>query len=79
MVLYVIVAFTVIKIVDDVIIQPVVVAKSVHLHPLTVLLSVMVGGKLFGIFGMLLAVPVTGFLKVVVHESIINYRRYSEV
>jgi len=37
---------------------------------------VLVGGKLFGMLGMLLSVPVTGFIKVVAHESIINYRRY---
>jgi putative permease len=75
----VILAFVSIKLIDDVMIQPIVVAKSVHMHPLTVLLSVLIGGKLFGILGMLLAVPVTGFIKVLVHESILNYRRYREV
>jgi len=73
---YVILAFTIIKLLDDVIVQPVVVAKSVHMHPLTVLLAVLIGGRLFGILGMLLSVPLVGFLKVVVHESILNYRRY---
>jgi putative permease len=76
MALYVVIAFTVIKLIDDALVQPIVVAKSVHMNPLLVLLSVLVGGKLFGILGMLLSVPITGFLKVVVHESIVNYRRY---
>ncbi len=75
-VLYIIVAFALIRLVDDVLVQPLVVAKSVHIHPLMVLLSILIGGKLFGILGMLLSVPVAGFIKVVVHESIINYRRY---
>ncbi len=79
MALYVIVAFTVIKFIDDFIIQPTVVAKSVHMHPLTVLLSVLIGGKVFGILGMLLSVPIVAFIKVVAHESIINYHRYGEV
>ncbi|MEW6585771.1 MAG: AI-2E family transporter [Nitrospirota bacterium] len=79
MALYVILAFTVIKLLDDAVIQPVVVARSVHMHPLTVLLAVLIGGKLFGILGMLLSVPVVGFVTVVAHESIINYRRYREV
>lgn len=78
MALYVIIAFTLIKLIDDAIVQPVIVAKSVHMHPLIVLLAVLIGGKLFGILGMLLSVPVVGFIKVVVHESIINYRRYGE-
>jgi predicted PurR-regulated permease PerM len=75
----VIFAFIIIKVLDDSFIQPIVVSKSVHLHPVTVLLAVLIGGKLFGILGMLLSVPVTAFIKVVVHESIINYRRYKEV
>ena len=79
MALYVIIAFTVIKLFDDILIQPVVVARTVHMHPLVVLLSVLVGGKLFGILGMLLTVPMVGFMKVVAHESINNYRKYREV
>lgn len=78
MAFYIIGVFIVIKIIDDVFLQPVVVAKSVHMSPLIVLLAVLIGGKLFGILGMLLAVPFTGFIKVVVHESILNYQRYKQ-
>jgi putative permease len=77
--LYVIVAFLMIKLIDDTIIMPVVMSKSVHISPLTVLLAIMIGGKLFGILGMVLSVPFTGFIKVVGHEIIMNYRRYREV
>jgi predicted PurR-regulated permease PerM len=77
--LYVIGAFLVIKLIDDTIVLPVVMSKSVHISPLTVLLAIMIGGKLFGILGMVLSVPVTGFIKVVAHEIIMNYRRYREV
>ncbi len=73
---YVLLAFIIIKLLDDAIVQPVVVAKSVHMNPLTVLLVILIGGKWFGILGMLLSVPVAGFLKVVFNESIQNYRRY---
>jgi predicted PurR-regulated permease PerM len=79
MAFYVIIAFTLIKLLDDILIQPIVVARTVHMHPLVVLLSVLIGGKLFGILGMLLSVPIVGFMKVVAHESIQNYRRYREV
>jgi predicted PurR-regulated permease PerM len=51
----------------------------VHISPLTVLLAIMIGGKLFGVLGMLLSIPVAGFIKVIVHESMTNYRRYHEV
>lgn len=79
MAFYVIIAFTLIKLFDDILIQPIVVARTVHMHPLVVLLSVLIGGKLFGILGMLLSVPIVGFMKVVAHESIHNYRRYREI
>jgi len=77
-VLYIIVAFILIRLIDDVLVLPLALAKSVHIHPLMVLFSLLIGGKLFGILGMLLSVPVAGFIKVVVQESIINYRRYGD-
>lgn len=72
----VILAFIIMKLIDDSLIQPIVVARSVKMHPLLVLLAVIIGGKFFGILGMLLSVPVTGFIKVALHESIENFRRY---
>jgi putative permease len=74
--LYIVLAFALIKLIDDAVVQPLVVARSVHMHPLTVLLAVLAGGKLFGILGMLLSVPATGFVKVVLQESVGNFRRY---
>ena len=76
---YVVIAFIIIKLFDDTIILPMVMSKSVHISPLTVLLAIMIGGQLFGILGMLLSIPVAGFIKVIVHESITNYRRYRVV
>ncbi len=64
MVAKVIVMFLVIQLIDNVLIQPTMVAKSVELHPLVVLFVVMVGSQLMGIVGMLIAVPLTGIAKV---------------
>ncbi len=69
-------AFVMMKLLDDTIVQPLVVAKSVDLHPLAVLMVVIVGGRFFGVLGMLLSVPLTGFVKVVVAESSTALRRY---
>jgi len=77
-ILYIIAAFACIKIIDDALVQPLIVAKSSRLHPLTVLLAVLAGGHLYGILGMLISVPVAGFIKAVVMESVANYRRYEE-
>ena len=64
------------KLLDDVLIQPLVVSRGVHLPPLVVFLSILIGGNLFGILGMLLAVPCAGFLRVVLQESVATYRKY---
>jgi predicted PurR-regulated permease PerM len=61
---WVVVVFLIIQLIDNVVIQPLVVAKSVDLHPLVVLIVVLIGSDQMGIVGMLIAVPVTGILKV---------------
>ncbi|MBI5101989.1 MAG: AI-2E family transporter [Nitrospirae bacterium] len=73
---YIVPAFVIMKLIDDALIQPIVVARSVDMHPLMVLMAVIIGGKFFGILGMLLSVPATGFFKVAVKESILLFRRY---
>jgi putative permease len=75
-VVYVIIAFILAKLIDDAVIQPVVVAKSVDIHPLVVLLVIIIGGSFFGVLGMLLAVPAMGFLKVAVEETVKTVRKY---
>lgn len=73
---YIVIAFILIRMIDDVLIQPLIVARSVEMHPLLVLLAVIIGGKLFGMLGMLLSVPVTGFIRIALKESLANFRRY---
>lgn len=47
------------------VLSPKIVGDRVGLHPLTVILSVLIGGELLGVFGMLVAVPVAAALKTV--------------
>jgi len=62
--LQIVLAFIILKLTDDMLVQPLLVAKGVHMHPLLVLMAIIIGGELFGMLGMLLAVPATGFAKV---------------
>jgi predicted PurR-regulated permease PerM len=75
-IVYVLLAFVGIKLLDDTVIQPLTVARSVKMHPLLVLLVIILGGRFFGILGMLLAVPVTGFIKVGWEEGSKLLRKY---
>lgn len=74
--LYLILAFAILKIIDDFVIQPFAVGRHVHLHPMAIALGIIVGGHLFGVLGMLLVVPFIGFVKVVFDETITTFRRY---
>ena len=47
------------------IISPMIVSRQVKLSPLVVLLAVLIGAELGGIFGMLVAVPIAGTLRVI--------------
>jgi predicted PurR-regulated permease PerM len=52
------------------ILQPAVMSRTVDVNPLTVLLSVLVGVELFGFLGALLAIPAAGILQVVARNVI---------
>jgi predicted PurR-regulated permease PerM len=48
--------------------QPLIFSKSVRSHPLEIFLVIIVGGLLFGVFGMMLAVPSYTAIKVILKE-----------
>ncbi len=76
-ILPVVLVFLVVQIMDNVFVAPVVVARSVNLHPLVVIFVVLVGNQLFGAVGMLLAVPFTAVMKVSVQTIYEGLRSYS--
>ena len=47
-----------VQVIDNNIVYPTVVGKNTNMHPLIILLTVMAGGFVFGIVGMLVSVPV---------------------
>jgi predicted PurR-regulated permease PerM len=58
------VVLTIVQQIDNRIITPRTVARNVRLHPLTVILSLLVGGTLLGLWGMLIAIPVVATIKI---------------
>lgn len=55
--------FSGVNFVEGVVVTPRVMGKETGLHPVTVLLALLVGGKLFGALGVVAAIPVAGVLK----------------
>jgi predicted PurR-regulated permease PerM len=58
-------ALLVVQQIDNHIISPNVMARTVKLHPVTVMLGLLIGGTLAGLVGMLLTVPVIASAKIV--------------
>ena len=61
--LYAAIIVIILQQVDSLVIVPKVVGKRVELHPALVLLGLAVFGKMFGIWGMVFAVPLTAIIK----------------
>lgn len=64
--LWVVIWIIVVQQIESVLISPQIMSHSVGLHPLTVVFSVMLFGNIFGIWGMIIGVPLAGAIKVVV-------------
>ena len=48
--------------------SPRIMGRETGLHPIVVMIAILVGGTLFGLLGILVAVPVTAVLQVVLHR-----------
>jgi len=57
--------FIVIQQIENAVLSPKILGDSVGLHPIAVLLAVLTGGYLAGGWGMILALPVTGLVRVI--------------
>lgn len=55
-----------IQLVEGNILSPLIVGKSLHMHPILIMFALIVGGEVGGIVGLILAVPILAILKVVI-------------
>lgn len=69
--------FGFVQLLEGTIITPKIVGDTVGLHPLVAIVALLIGGQLFGIAGMLLAVPLTAVMQVFL-RSLADYYRNSE-
>lgn len=57
--------FIIMQIIDNFVLQPIIFSKSVKAHPLEIFLVVLIGAKLGGILGMVLAIPLYTVFRVI--------------
>src|SRR5690606_1303749 len=66
--IYVIIGFLITQLIDNTFSQPFIFSKSVKSHPLEIFLIIIIAGILFGIIGMMVAVPGYTVIKVILKE-----------
>ncbi len=68
MILKVLAVITIGQLIDNFFSQPLIFSKSVKSHPLEIFLIIIIGGLLFGVIGMIIAVPAYTATKVILKE-----------
>ena len=70
---YVMIGFLIAQLIDNFLSQPIIFSKSVKSHPLEIFLVIIISGILFGIVGMIIAIPAYTAIKVVLKEFLYQY------
>ncbi len=70
----VLIGVSIAQLIDNIFSQPIIFGKSVRSHPLEIFIIIIIGGLVFGIPGMILAVPFYTTLKVISKEFLSEYK-----
>jgi len=61
--------FVVVQQIDNLFLSPRIIKEKLGLHPVTTIMSVLVGGRLFGFFGLVFAVPLVAMIKIILYKA----------
>lgn len=71
--IYVMIGYALAQVLDNFVSQPLIFSASVKSHPLEIFLTIIIGGVLFGVMGMIIAVPTYTVIKVISKSFLPNY------
>ncbi|HEU0275527.1 MAG TPA: AI-2E family transporter [Candidatus Udaeobacter sp.] len=74
--LYVVILVILVHVLDDVVFQPFVLGSAVNVHPLAVVIAIISGSLLMGLWGMLFAIPAVVVVKTAVSTLFKELRAY---
>ncbi|SDS56374.1 Predicted PurR-regulated permease PerM [Gillisia sp. Hel1_33_143] len=72
--IYVMLGYAICQLIDNFISQPLIFGASVRSHPLEIFLIILISGLIFGVLGMVVAIPFYTALKVIAKESLSEYK-----
>ncbi len=67
-----------IQILDGNILQPILLSQSVNVHPVIILISLLIGAAVLGLWGVLLAIPVAAFLQLIYTDYYLTSKWYQK-
>jgi predicted PurR-regulated permease PerM len=63
------------QLLDNFIFQPLIFSKSIKAHPLEIFLVVIAAGTLYGVIGMLIAIPAYSVIRITTKQILIDKRK----
>jgi len=74
-VLLIMLVFSTVQLIDNLLVSPYIMGGSVGLHPILVIILVLLGASVGGILGMLFVIPIAAILKVILGEFVSNLKK----
>jgi predicted PurR-regulated permease PerM len=78
MVIFVVIIIFVLQFLEGNILSPLIVGKSLHMHPLMIMLALLAGGEVGGVIGLILAVPILAIIKVAILHARNHFMKKKE-
>lgn len=73
------IALLILQFIEGNVLSPFIVGKSLDMHPLFIIGALIIGGEVFGLIGMVLAVPVLAILKIAIVHARDHFIRIKQV
>lgn len=67
-----------VQLIESYVLQPIVMSKATHIHPIIIMVSLLVFGYFFGIMGMVLSTPILAIAKVIFNHFNNKYKIFSK-
>ena len=68
----------IVQLLENYVLQPIVMSKTTHLHPVTIMIGLLVFAHYFGIIGMIIATPCIALLKVIFRFIVKKYNLFKD-
>jgi predicted PurR-regulated permease PerM len=76
MVIYVGVLIFTLQFIEGNLLSPLIVGKSLHMHPVFIMFALLAGGEMGGIVGLILAVPMLAIIKVTLLHAKVHFTKH---